>query len=118
MVFILDNQFAVKRSIMSDTLVLILFLSPTLLSIALCFIKDSNKVRGIVLNALLLANALLYVSPLLYAYLATPSGGNMWSENGPGAALWLYFVILPVCGLAFLVLLILKFVFRKRVNGK
>lgn len=102
---------------MSDVLILCIFLLPALLSIALCFLKDSNKIRGIVLNVLLLANALLYISPLLYAYLATPSGENMWSENGPGAALWLYFIILPVFGLAFLVLLILKLVFRgKPVN--
>ncbi|MEM8764968.1 MAG: hypothetical protein AAGD88_14205 [Bacteroidota bacterium] len=103
---------------MSDVLMLCVFILPAPLSIALCFIKDSNKIRGIVLNILLLANALLYVSPLLYAYLATPSGGNMWSENGPGAALWLYFIILPICGLAFLVLLILKLVFRKKSVNK
>lgn len=97
---------------------LCIFLLPALLSIALCFLKDANKTRGVLLNVLLVLNALLYISPLLYAYLATPSGGNMWSENGPGAALWLYFIILPVCGLAFLVLLILKLVFRGRPANK
>ena len=103
---------------MSDSVILILFLMPALLSIALCFLKDSSKVRGILLNVFLLLNALLYVSPLLYAYLATPSGDNMWSENGPGAALWAYMILLPICGLAFLVLLILKLVFRKKRNSK
>ncbi|MEL6305457.1 MAG: hypothetical protein AAFQ20_11780 [Bacteroidota bacterium] len=103
---------------MSEVLMLILFLLPALLSIALCFLKDANKTRGVLLNVLLVLNALLYISPLLYAYLATPSGGNMWSENGPGAALWLYFIILPISGLVFLVLLILKLIFRRKSKSE
>ena len=99
---------------MTDLFILIIFLIPVIISIGLCFLKDSNKVRRIVLNIILIINVLVYIAPLLYAYLETLPDGNMWSENGPGAALWLYFIILPLCGLALLVLLILKFVFRRK----
>ncbi|WP_394974763.1 hypothetical protein [uncultured Croceitalea sp.] len=99
---------------MADFIILFLFLLPVIISIGLCFLKDSNKVRRIVLNLLLIINAIVYTAPLLYAYWETLPDGNMWSENGPGAALWLYFIILPLCGLALLVLLILKFVFRRK----
>ncbi len=83
-------------------------------SLVLCFIKDSKKNRKWLLNTLLIANALLFLSPLLYAYLTTPSGGNMWSENGPGAIMWSYLLILPFCGIVQLVLFILKLKFSKQ----
>lgn len=97
---------------------LILFLLPAILSIGLCFIKDTKKGRGIIVNILLLGNALLYASPLLYAYIETRPDGNMWSENGPGAILWSYFLVLPLCGIAFLVLLVLKLVFKRKAASK
>ena len=98
---------------------LLLFLLPAILSIGLCFVKDAKKGRGIVLNILLLGNALFYASPLLYAYIATRPDGNMWNENGPGAILWSYFLVLPICGIIFLVLLVLKLVFkRKKTNAE
>lgn len=99
---------------MSDLIILGLFLLPALISIALCFLKDSNKVRRIVLNVLLMLNTVVYLTPLLYAYWQTRPDGNMWSENGPGAALWVYFILLPLCALILLVLLILKLVFRAK----
>ncbi|WP_298996784.1 hypothetical protein ACOKFD_10600 [Flagellimonas sp. S174] len=99
---------------MSETLVFILFLLPSLICVGLCFIKDAVKGRGLILNILLILNALLYLFPLAYAFFSTPPDGNMWDENGPGAILWLYFMILPICGLAFIVLLILKLVFRRK----
>ncbi|MEL6485213.1 MAG: hypothetical protein AAFP96_10250, partial [Bacteroidota bacterium] len=74
----------------------------------------AKKRRGIVLNILLLGNALIYASPLLYAYITTRPDGNMWSENGPGAILWSYFLVLPICGIVFLVLLVLKLVFKRK----
>jgi len=96
---------------------LILFLLPAILSIGLCFIKDVKKNRGILLNILLVGNALLYASPLVYAYIATRPDGNMWSENGPGAILWSYFLVLPLCGIVFVVLLVLKLVFKRKATS-
>ncbi|WP_394748408.1 hypothetical protein [Spongiimicrobium salis] len=91
-----------------------LFLIPVFVSLGLCFIRDSKKKRGVLLNLLIIGNALLYVFPLAYAYISTRPDGNMWSENGPGAILWLYFFILPICLIAFIVLVVLKLIFRKK----
>ncbi|MEM9361575.1 MAG: hypothetical protein AAGA43_03020 [Bacteroidota bacterium] len=99
---------------MSEILVFILLLLPIFISFGLCFVKDAMKVRGLILNILLILNVVLYVFPLAYAFLSTRPDGNMWSENGPGAILWSYLILLPLCGLVFIVLLILKLVFRKR----
>lgn len=99
---------------MFDLILLLVFLLPVIMSIALCFLKDSNKVRRILLNVLLTINILVYTAPLLYAYWETRPHGNMWNENGPGAVLWMYIIILPLCILALIVLLILKLVFRKK----
>jgi len=98
---------------MADFFVLVLFLLPVVISIGLCFLKDSNKVRSKFLNVLLIINALVYTFPLIYAYWETRPDGNMWSENGPGAILWSYLILLPVCGMVFIVLLILKLVFKR-----
>lgn len=105
-----------SKTIKSNKIIfgLLLFLIPAILSIGLCFVKDAKKGRGIILNVLLLGNTLLFASPLLYAYIATRPDGNMWSENGPGAILWSYFLVLPICGIVFLVLLILKLVFKRK----
>ena len=90
-----------------------IFLLPVFGSVALCFLKDQKKNRGIIINVLLLLNAIFYLAPLAFAYLETPKGENMWSENGPGAILWSYLILLPLCGLAFIVLLIFKNCFPK-----
>jgi len=99
---------------MADFLILVLFLLPVVISIGLCFLKDSKKVRGKFLNVLLIINAMVYTFPLIYAYWETRPDGNMWSENGPGAILWLYFIIIPLCALVLIVLLILKLVFKRK----
>lgn len=83
-------------------------------SIGLCFLKDLNKTRKMVLNIILIFNGLVFLFPLLYAYLASGPEENMWNENGPGAILWLYIVVAPLCIIAQLVLLILKIVFATR----
>ena len=99
---------------MEEIFILFLFVLPALLSLASCFIKDLNKKRGIILNTVLVINALVYLSPLIYAYWATRPDGNMWNENGPGAIIWLYFIILPVCVLVLITVFILKLLFRKK----
>jgi hypothetical protein len=103
---------------MSDTLVLILFLLPPILGLACCFIRDAKKRRGQIINTVLILNSVIYLAPLAFAFFATPKGGNMWSENGPGAILWFYMIFLPICGLAFVVLVILKLVLRKRKKDR
>ena len=100
-----------------DAIVLVLFALPILLGLVCLFIKDANRIRGIIINAFLLLNMAVYVSPLTYAYFATPKGENMWSENGPGAALWAYMLLLPLCILVFIILMILKIVFKKRKHS-
>lgn len=81
-------------------------------SVALLFLKDKNKERWETMNALLVINAILFLSPLFKAYSNTPAGESMWNENtGGGAALWIYIFIFPLCVLIQLVLLILKLVF-------
>lgn len=80
-------------------------------TVVLLFLKDSNRVRKLTINSLLLGNTLLFLSPLILAYLNTPRGGNMLSENSGGAYLWLYLFIFPATAMIQLVLLILKIVF-------
>jgi len=57
---------------------------------------------------LLIGNALFFLFPLIYAFVNTYPEGNMWSENGPGAILWLYIFILPISLIVQVVLIILK----------
>ena len=103
---------------MTDLFILVLFLLPVIISIGLCFLKDSKKVRGKFVNVLLIINAMVYTLPLIYAYWETRPDGNMWSENGPGAILWLYFIIIPLCALVLIVLLILKLVFKRKSGDR
>lgn len=65
-------------------------------TVYLLFLKDRNRRRRLLYSAFLLANTALYLFPLAYAFFGTPSGGNMWDENGAGAALWLYMYVLPL----------------------
>ncbi|MCC7029315.1 MAG: hypothetical protein IT257_03345 [Chitinophagaceae bacterium] len=81
-------------------------------SILLCFLKDDRRIRKLIMNGLLLANAFLFLSPFIYAYLSTFPDGNMWSENGPGAVFWFYYFLFPGCFVVQIVLLILKLTFR------
>jgi hypothetical protein len=96
---------------------LVLFLLIPLSSIGLLFLKDAKSQRKQVMNVLLILNAVLFLSPLIMAYLETPSGENMWSDNsGGGAFLWLYLIVLPICAIIQLVLLVLKINFA--INSK
>jgi len=94
--------------------VIISFLIP-ISSIALLFLKDENKGRGRLMAALLIANALFFLFPMILAYASTPAHESMLNKNtGGGAALWLYIFVFPLSAFIQLVLLILKVVFAKR----
>lgn len=70
---------------------------------------------------MLILNAVILLYPIVSAYLSTPSGGNMFDENGSGVILWLYMFIIPFCSLVQLVLIILKVIFAfkaKDVNQR
>lgn len=97
---------------MKNIIVILLFMILPISSVGLLFIGDSNPQRKLILNGLLILNAIIYLFPMGYAYFLTPKGGNMWDENGPGAILWLYMIILPLCVIAQVVFLILKIVNR------
>ena len=96
---------------MENILILLLFLILPVSTIFLFILKDTNKTRRNVLNFFLIANTLVFLFPLAYAFFATSPGGNMWNENGPGAILWFYMLILPFCGIFQFILLLLKFLF-------
>jgi hypothetical protein len=72
-----------------------LFLLIPASAVGFFFCKDTNRRRKLFLNVVLIGNSFFYFSPLLYAVCYTPRGGNMWSENGPGAALWAYMFVFP-----------------------
>ncbi len=94
---------------MFATLFSIIFFSIIpVLGIVLCFVNDNNKRRKKIINFILLINTLIYLVPLVYAFLTTGPNGNMWSENGSGAVLWAYLFLIPVCGLVLIILLVLK----------
>lgn len=98
-------------------MLLILLCIIPVLSIALLFVKDTNKIRRRILNILLLLNLILYASPVLIAYAYTPSGENMFSElSGGGAALWLFYFVLPASAGVLLILMIMKIIFALRAR--
>jgi Sec-independent protein secretion pathway component TatC len=99
---------------------IIIILFPILLYIILKFLKKkvSEKSRKKLINYLLISNALVFLSPLIYAFIMSLPNGNMWNENGPGAALWLYLILIPICSLVLIILLILKFVENKKTDPK
>ncbi len=96
---------------MENIMILLLFLILPVSTIFLCMVKDNNRTRKNFLNFILIANTLVFMFPIAYAFFATSSGGNMWDENGPGVMLWLYMLILPLCGIIQFILLLLKIVF-------
>ena len=99
---------------------IIIILFPILLYIILKFLlkKVSEKSRKKLINYLLISNALVFLSPLIYAFIMSLPNGNMWNENGPGAVLWLYLILIPICSLVLIILLILKFVENKKTDPK
>lgn len=58
----------------------------------------ASKTLLIIGGCLTVLSPLFAFSPLAMAYLATPPGGNMWSEggNGGGSAIWLMFMTIPL----------------------
>ena len=81
-------------------------------TILLFFLKDCDLKRKKALNIGLVINNLIFYSPIIYMYFATPAGQNMWSEmDGPGAAVFAYIFLLPICMLIQFVLMTLKIVF-------
>jgi len=82
------------------------------ISIVLLFIWDAHKTRKIILNILLVLNALVFSLPMMASYLSTPEGESMFNENtGGGTFLWFYMILFPACGFALFILAILKSVF-------
>ncbi|MCB0375305.1 MAG: hypothetical protein KDD04_05240 [Sinomicrobium sp.] len=77
-------------------------------SIILLFVKDANKKRRRIMAVLLITNTLFFLFPLIYAYIKAYPDDNMWNENGVGAILWSYIVILPASFLIQFVLFVLK----------
>lgn len=59
------------------------------------------------LNLVLIANLVVFFLPLAIAFVGSLPNGNMWSENGPGAVLWLYFIIIPLCSIVQIIWLVL-----------
>ena len=89
-----------------------LFLIIPFISIGLLFVKDGSKKRRLIINILILLNIVVYLLPMLGAYLGTPSGESVFNENsGGGAMLWFYMLILPLSGFLVLIFTILKIVF-------
>lgn len=82
-------------------------------AIILFFVKDPNPNRQKVMRGLLILNFLLFLSPIIYAFVASYPDENMWSDNGPGAAMWAYLLLGPVCFLIQIVLLVLRLNFSK-----
>lgn len=94
---------------------IILYLLLPISSIAFVFLEDKKKGRKEVMNALLIMNAIFFLSPLIMAYTNTPEGESMWNENsGGGASLWLYIIVLPISLIAQFVLITLKIVFATK----
>jgi hypothetical protein len=83
-------------------------------SFLLCFVNDKDKSRKQFVNWFLIGNAIFFLSPLTYAYIATLSNGNMWNENGPGTVLWFYLLLLPFCYIVQVILLVLKIFFLRK----
>jgi len=89
-----------------------LFLVIPIASLALCLINDEDQKRKRLINTLLMINVLIYFAPLFIAFIGSFPNGNMWNENGSGAFLWFYLLVIPFCGAAFIVFLILKIIYR------
>lgn len=69
-------------------------------------IENNNRIKT--LNRLLLINWIIFFTPLAIAYLASLPNGNMWSENGAGAVLWLYILLIPACLLFQIIWLVIR----------
>lgn len=82
-------------------------------SFFLCFVNDKDRSRKQLLNWFLIGNALIFISPLLYAFFASLPNGNMWNENGPGTVLWFYLLLTPICYIIQALLFVLKIIYSR-----
>ena len=74
--------------------------------------QERTPVQRAILGALVIfVGFLITFSPLLIAFLSTPTGGNMFSEGGGGggAAIWLMIFTLPFGGLTALTGVVMHF---------
>lgn len=94
-----------------NTFFAILFSIIPITTIIFCFFKDKNESRRKKTNYLLAINCAIFLAPLMFAYLFTRPNGNMWNENGAGAILWIYLLLLPACFIAQLILVVLKIIY-------
>lgn len=92
---------------------ILLFLFIPISTILLFFVKDANKNRRINVNFFLIANCLIFLSPLIIAYFTKSTGGNMWSGES-GVVLWVYMALLPLCLFFQLILIGLKILFNRK----
>jgi len=90
-----------------EELVFILFCFIPITTLFFCFVRDSNRIRKRRFNKYLLINCAVFIAPLLMVMLGQ-SDSRMWSDNGSGAALWLYVWLFPLCNIAQLVLITFK----------
>lgn len=77
------------------------------------FLQDAKRSRRFKVNFLLILNCLLFLTPLIMAYLSTSTHGNMW-RDGSAAILWIYMAVLPICLFFQLILIGLKIVFSRK----
>ena len=102
-----------------DFYIIIVFLIIPFSSFLLCFLNDEDRSRKKIMNWFLVGNALIFLSPLTSAYVASLPNGDMWSENGPGTVLWYYLLLTPICYGIQALLFVLKIIFsRENRNGK
>ena len=59
------------------------------------------------LNALFITNLVVFLIPLAIAFIGSLPNGNMWSENGAGAVLWLYILLIPICSIVLIIWFVL-----------
>ena len=77
-------------------------------------LRDPSTRRFRLWYVLIAANVLLFLSPLIRAFIASLPDGNMFGDNDAGAILWSYFFIIPLCIILFAVLVLLE----KKIKGE
>lgn len=99
-------------------IILVLFL---LIPFVVYTIKERKNDYVKLLNFLLIANLVVFLSPITIAFVGSLPDGNMWSENGSGVFLWFYIILIPVCSIAQIIWFILVFLHwlknRKQVKN-
>ncbi len=94
---------------------LFVFIAVPVTGIFLLFLKDKDKDRRFLLNALIVFNNIIYFGPILLAFLNTPKEESMWNEaTGGGSWLWAYILVFPLCAVIQLILFIVKLLIHLR----